>query len=68
VEPTGRILDDYLPRKQLADDLGYREETLIRWEKDGKGPPVTRFGRKVFYFIPSLRQWQRAQEQAPQAA
>jgi hypothetical protein len=59
------ILKDYIPRSRLADELGYNEKTLIRWELDGKGPPVTRIGREPFYFKPSFEQWLRSQERAP---
>jgi hypothetical protein len=60
---------NYIPRKQLAKELGerlrgkpYAELTLIHWERDGKGPPVTRVGRDVLYSIPSVEAWLRAQE------
>jgi predicted DNA-binding transcriptional regulator AlpA len=62
------ILDDYISRKQLAADLGYAEATLIRWEKDGKGPPVTRIGRDVVYSIPSFKKWLKDQERAAKGA
>jgi hypothetical protein len=62
---------NYIPRKQLAKELGerlrgrpYSEFTLIRWEKDGQGPPVTRIGRDVVYCIPSVEKWLLAQERA----
>jgi hypothetical protein len=42
----------------------YAELTLITWEKDGKGPPVTRIGRDVVYSIPSVERWLKAQERA----
>jgi hypothetical protein len=42
----------------------YTERTLINWELDGKGPPVTRVGRDVTYFWPSVEKWLRSQEQA----
>jgi hypothetical protein len=65
------IAADYSPRKQLAKELGerlrgrpYSEFTLIAWEKDGKGPPVTRIGRDVVYFRPSVEKWLKAQERA----
>lgn len=63
------ILRDYIPRKQLAKELGmrlrgraYSEFTLIRWEKDGKGPPATRVGRDVVYRTDSVEKWLKAQE------
>jgi hypothetical protein len=57
----------YVSRQQLAINLGKCEGTLIRWEKDGKGPPVTRIGRDVKYYIPSVEKWLRSQERATSA-
>ena len=62
------ILNEYISRKQLAADLKLAEATLIRWEKDGKGPPVTRIGRDVVYSIPSFKKWLKGQERAGKAA
>lgn len=66
-----QIATDYIPRKQLAAELGmrlrnrpYSEFTLIAWEKDGKGPPVTRIGRDVVYRAASVEKWLQAQERA----
>lgn len=60
---------NYLLRKKAGAYIGervrgrpYSEITLITWEKDGKGPPVTRIGRDVVYFIPSIEKWLRSQE------
>jgi hypothetical protein len=60
---------NYISRKHLAKELGermrgkpYREETLIRWEKAGQGPPTTRVGRDVIYRTDSVERWLRAQE------
>jgi hypothetical protein len=57
------ILKDYLSREQLAADIGKSVKTLVRWELDGRGPPVTRLGRDVLYYIPSLQKWLRQQEE-----
>jgi hypothetical protein len=57
------ILKDYVSREQLADNIGKSTKTLIRWELDGRGPPVTRIGRDVLYYIPSVQKWLRSQEQ-----
>jgi hypothetical protein len=61
----------YLLRRKAAVYIGeqvrgrpYAEITLINWERDGRGPPVTRVGRDVSYFIPSIEKWLRDQEQA----
>jgi hypothetical protein len=61
--------NDYLSRTATAEKLGkivrgrpYNERTLINWELDGKGPPVTRVGRDVAYYWPNVEKWLRAQE------
>jgi hypothetical protein len=56
------ILKDYISRDQLAAKLGKAVKTLVRWENDGKGPPVTRIGRDVLYSIPSFERWLKKQE------
>jgi predicted DNA-binding transcriptional regulator AlpA len=63
---------NYIGRKELAQTLGerlrgrpYSEHTLIRWEKDGRGPPPTRVGRDVTYHIASVDTWLRSQEEKP---
>lgn len=63
------IQSEYLSRPATAEKLGllvrqrpYNERTLINWELDGKGPPVTRVGRDVTYYWPSVLAWLRAQE------
>ncbi|MGY3358831.1 hypothetical protein ACVWZK_005494 [Bradyrhizobium sp. GM0.4] len=72
---TTEIAANYIPRKQLAKELGtrlrgrpYSEFTLIAWEKDGKGPPVTRIGRDVVYRAASVEKWLQSQERAADKA
>ena len=69
------IASDFISRKELAKQLGerlrgraYSEFTLMAWERDGKGPPVTRIGRDVVYSIPSVEKWLQAQERATKGA
>lgn len=57
-------LDQFIRRKPLASEIGmklrgkpYSELTLIEWEKQGKGPPVTRVGRTVLYHKPAVEKW-----------
>jgi predicted DNA-binding transcriptional regulator AlpA len=64
------ITSGYIRRKQLAKELGERlrgrpfsEFTLIRWEKDGHGPPPTRVGRDVVYNMASVERWLKALEE-----
>ena len=68
---ASEIAANLIPRKRLAKELGerlrgrpYSEFTLIAWERDGRGPPVTRVGRDVLYSIPSVEKWLQAQERA----
>ena len=58
------LLKDYMPRPELAAEIGFCEKTLIRWEMDGKGPPVTRIGRQVLYRKSSVEKWLRDQERS----
>jgi hypothetical protein len=64
------ITDQYIRRNELAKELGermrgrpYKEGTLIGWERKGKGPPITKLGREVFYFLPSIEEWLRSKEE-----
>jgi hypothetical protein len=63
---------DYILRSAAAKKIGelirgkpFNERALIEWERDGKGPPVTRVGRAVTYYWPSVLRWIREQEQPP---
>lgn len=51
------LLDGYVSRKDLAVELGVAEHTLISWERDRKGPPTTRIGRKVMYRRQAVAEW-----------
>jgi predicted DNA-binding transcriptional regulator AlpA len=62
------ILKDYISREQLAATLGKSVKTLVRWENDGAGPPVTRIGREPKYYVPSVEKWLRQQESGAAAA
>jgi hypothetical protein len=64
---TPKLIDDYVLRKIFGAEIGVCQETLIRWEKDGHGPPVTYVGRRPYYYRPSARDWLRSQEKAPAA-
>jgi hypothetical protein len=62
------ILKDYISRDDLAAKINKSVKTLVRWENDGCGPPVTRIGRDVLYRIPSVEAWLKAQERAGQGS
>lgn len=46
--PEG-LLDDWMPRRELAGIIGVSSDTLKRWETRRIGPPCIRIGRKVLY-------------------
>lgn len=61
--PSPNILEDYVTRAELAQSLGMASErTLHRWEDQRQGPPVTRVGRKVLYYVPAVMLWLRSRE------
>ena len=63
------ITGKYIRRDQLPKELGerlrgrpYKEMTLLQWMRRGKGPPVTKLGREVYYYLPSVEGWLRSLE------
>lgn len=61
-ENQGGLLDDWLSRGELADELGLTADTLARWETRRIGPPCVRVGRRVIYRRGAVRQWLVEQE------
>ena len=57
------LLTDYDTPDELAKSLGVCATTIGRWRIDGKGPPMTKIGRRVYYHRSSTLTWMRAQEQ-----
>ena len=53
------VIDDrlLLVRRRVAKMLGYHPRTLQRWREEGKGPPSTNIGRKVYYELNDVREW-----------
>ena len=46
-----------LGERRVAEMLGCSPRTLQRWRMEGKGPPSTKIGRKVFYELNDLQEW-----------
>ncbi|VDS07888.1 hypothetical protein PARHAE_01067 [Paracoccus haematequi] len=61
VTPAG-LLDDWMPRRELAGISGVSADTLKRWETPRIGPPCIRIGRKVLYRRSAVRAWLLEQE------
>ena len=54
---TIAVLNGYITRDELADQLGKSVRTMIRWEREQIGPPVTRFGNSTRYNLDDVRAW-----------
>lgn len=53
---------EILSKAQAAELLGITERTLNRWHSEGSGPPVSKHGRKSYYFKESLLAWLKKKE------
>lgn len=58
---TVSLLDDYLTRDELAEQLGKDVRTIDRWFMLRQGPAVTRVGNRRLYHIDDVRAWLRTQ-------
>lgn len=59
--PDG-LLNEWMPRTELAAALGISPDTLARWETRRIGPPCVRLGRKVMYRRGAVQDWMLQQE------
>lgn len=60
------MTSQYLNLEQAAFFLNEREETLIQWLRDGKGPTSFERGGKRLYHVEDLRQFEESQENMDQ--
>ena len=53
------VIDErrYISQRRVAAILGCAPRTLQRWRTEGKGPPSTKIGRKVYYELNELQIW-----------
>ena len=63
VKPTS-VLDGYVTKPELAEQLSKSERTLDRWHELRIGPPRIVIGRTVLYRIDAVREWLQAREQS----
>ena len=59
---SNSVLDGFLRREQLAEQLGLSPRTIDRWQALRQGPPRVCIGRTVLYEIDSVREWLRSKE------
>src|ERR1022692_1849033 len=57
------VLEGFLSREELAQQLGLSLRTIDRWEAQRKGPPRVCVGRTILYNIDSVREWLINREQ-----
>ena len=51
------LLDDYLTKAQLAEELHRHPRTIDRWARLRAGPPETVIGRQRLYKRSSVEAW-----------
>lgn len=61
------LLGDWMPRSELAAQLGVSKDTLQRWHSQRVGPPLVRVGNRVLYRRAAVREWLIAREVQPVA-
>lgn len=63
-ETSGSLLDGWMSRAELAEELGVCVDTLMRWERRRYGPKCVKAGRKALYKRSTVLAWLDAQESA----
>jgi excisionase family DNA binding protein len=58
----GALLQGWISRTDLAQELGVCEETLRRWADARRGPAFVKAGRKILYRKTAVLDWLEAQE------
>jgi len=66
-EPSSKqlLLDGYVRREELAQQLGVSARTIDRWHMLRSGPPRVAVGRTILYNIQSVHEWLLSREQQP---
>lgn len=59
-QPTSllsNLLDDYLSESEFCRELQIDTRTAKRWHSEGRGPAITKIGRRVFYHKDTIKKW-----------
>jgi excisionase family DNA binding protein len=59
---SGALLQGWISRTNLAQELGVCEETLRRWADARRGPAFVKAGRKILYRRSAVLDWLETQE------
>lgn len=62
------IIDPVVHLKEAADIVGLSKEWLRRLAHGGRGPAITRVGRKICFRRADLESWLEHQRETPPAA
>jgi hypothetical protein len=59
------LLDGWLTRARVAEEIGVSVDTLQRWQTRRIGPPCVKIGRTVLYRADAFRGWLISREPPP---
>jgi len=59
---------EFLTDRETADLLRVTIRTMMRWRRDGNGPPYTRAGRRLLYSRREIDAWAAGRTFAHRAA
>ena len=63
-DPSRALLNGWISRSDLAQELEVTEGTLRRWTAERWGPPCIRAGRKIYFRRSVVVEWLEDQEAA----
>src|SRR5438874_5836163 len=65
-EPSSKplLLEGYLRREELAQQLHVSPRTIDRWHTLRCGPPRVTIGRTILYNLDSVREWLQSSERS----
>jgi hypothetical protein len=59
------LLASFFTQDELAVELDVSPKTLDRWALEGKGPAITKVGRRILYSKKAVATWLAACERNP---
>jgi hypothetical protein len=67
-EGAAPLLEGWLTRSEVSQEIGVSAGTLARWNTRRIGPPCARVGRRVLYRTEAVREWLLSRERGPIAS
>ena len=58
------VLENYVSRKEFANQVNRDERTVIRWEIQRRSPKRTKIGRSVYYSKRAIEIWLAEREES----